>query len=171
MSPLQTNSMLFHPVSTSSNDSIKTFLPFKPIQAGCITITNSMYGLLLLFSRVRRSIHGLVSATYEQDTGKFLIDWIEPVKPSDISDAYPDAQDFRTRKDKLEGKGKTVIGEFRTEDTMNLSDRDRQRMKYHFLTNKHHVQLIASIRAVSAFIYDGTEYVKFQLKPFPTIRY
>ena len=134
-------------------------------------ITNSMFGLLLLFSRVRRSIHGLVCATYEQETWKYLIDWIEPVKPSDISEAYPDAQDFRTRKAKLEGKGRTVIGEFRTVDTMNLSDRDRQRMKYHFLTNKHHVQLMATRRAVTAFIYDGRQYVKFQLKPFPTIRY
>ena len=150
---------------------MRKFSPFEPIQIGCVMITNSMFGLLRLFSRIRRSIHGLVSASYDRDTQKYLIDWIEPAKPSHISEEYPDGEDFRARKAKLEANGREVIGEFRTADTMKLCDRDRQRMKYHFLTNQHHVQLIASRKAVTAFLYNGNQFEKCCLQPFPLIRY
>ncbi|MHA1712787.1 MAG: hypothetical protein ACTSW4_01895 [Candidatus Ranarchaeia archaeon] len=133
-----------------------------------ITITNSAYGLLLLFARVTRPLQGLVCAAFIANTNGYLINWVEPVKNSSVLEDIPDWKDMHKRKQKLEAKGHQIIGEFRTGKTLDLTDRDRQHMKYHFFIQRQHVQLIVTSQAVLAYSYDGTDFKKQGIKP-PTV--
>ena len=131
-----------------------------------VEITQGAFRLLRILAFTGKYSIGLIGGDINTSTGRITIQWVEPVKNSDIVPDHPEWSDYYQKVRELEAEGHRILGEFHIpKPNTPVTNRHLKNLKYNWISGRPLIHLTITNKHIIASTYNGSDYHQKKLRP------
>ena len=138
----------------------------RSIPLNQVEIRYGPYRLLRILALTEKHSLGLVGGKIDHSTGRIIIQWVEPIRNSEIVSDHPEWSDYHQNVRELEAEGHRILREFHIskQGTIEIEGQLRN-LKYNWISGRPLIHLNVTSRDITAYTYDGSRFRQKILKP------